>query len=269
MHHRDGWEALGALLPPPERRGLVLIDPPYEAPDEFDRLAAGLACRPRANFPPGCYAAWYPIKHRAPVRAFHDATARERPARRRRRRTSAARAARPGAAERQRAAGGQPALAVRGGGARRSWPRCWTGSATASRARARRCCGSPMSSVAVVGAGAWGTALAVQASRAGCAVTLWARDPARAAEMARSRDNPRLPGVALPDEHRGRRCAARPTPRRSCWLPPLQHLRACSRRLPPRRGAAGGLRQGHRGGHAAPAAGDRRRAASRRGRRRS
>jgi len=70
VHHRDGWEALGALLPPPERRGLVLIDPPYEAPDEFERLAAGLLAA-HAKFPAGVYAAWYPIKHRAPVRAFH------------------------------------------------------------------------------------------------------------------------------------------------------------------------------------------------------
>jgi 23S rRNA (adenine2030-N6)-methyltransferase len=72
LHHRDGWEALGALLPPAERRGLVLIDPPYEAPGEFERLAAGLATA-QARFPTGVYAAWYPIKHRAPVRAFHAA----------------------------------------------------------------------------------------------------------------------------------------------------------------------------------------------------
>jgi glycerol-3-phosphate dehydrogenase (NAD(P)+) len=56
-----------------------------------------------------------------------------------------------------------------------------------------------MSSVAVIGAGAWGTALAIQAARAGNRVTLWARDPARAGAIATSRENPRLPGVALPD----------------------------------------------------------------------
>jgi len=72
VHARDGWEALGALLPPPERRGLVLIDPPFEAPDEFGRLLRGLA-RAQARFPGGVLAAWYPVKHRAPVRAFHDA----------------------------------------------------------------------------------------------------------------------------------------------------------------------------------------------------
>lgn len=56
-----------------------------------------------------------------------------------------------------------------------------------------------MNSLAIIGAGAWGTALAVQAHRAGCAVTLWARDPGRAAAIAATRENPRLPGPRLPD----------------------------------------------------------------------
>jgi 23S rRNA (adenine2030-N6)-methyltransferase len=72
VHLRDGWEALGALLPPRQRRGLVLIDPPYEAPDEFDRLLQGLRTG-HSRFRTGVFAAWYPIKHRAPVRAFHAA----------------------------------------------------------------------------------------------------------------------------------------------------------------------------------------------------
>ena len=74
VHRRDAWEALGGLLPPPARlrRALVLIDPPYEAPDEFSRLAAGLMLG-HARFPTGVFAAWYPVKHRAPVRAFHTA----------------------------------------------------------------------------------------------------------------------------------------------------------------------------------------------------
>ncbi len=72
VHRRDAWEALGALLPPAERRGLVLIDPPYEAPDEFDKLVAGLRLG-HARFASGVFAAWYPVKHRAPVRAFHAA----------------------------------------------------------------------------------------------------------------------------------------------------------------------------------------------------
>jgi 23S rRNA (adenine2030-N6)-methyltransferase len=73
-HLRDGYEAMRAFLPPRERRGLVLIDPPYEAPDEFARLTDALrqGC---SRFPSGVFAAWYPIKHRAPARAFHAAVA--------------------------------------------------------------------------------------------------------------------------------------------------------------------------------------------------
>ncbi len=52
-------------------------------------------------------------------------------------------------------------------------------------------------SVAVIGAGAWGTALAGVVARAGREVTLYARDAASAARIAASRENPRLPGVPL------------------------------------------------------------------------
>jgi len=69
VHRRDGWEALGALLPPMERRGLVLIDPPYEERDEFDQVVRGLAAG-HARFATGVFVAWYPIKQRAPVRQF-------------------------------------------------------------------------------------------------------------------------------------------------------------------------------------------------------
>ncbi|MGH7101734.1 MAG: NAD(P)H-dependent glycerol-3-phosphate dehydrogenase [Acetobacteraceae bacterium] len=55
-----------------------------------------------------------------------------------------------------------------------------------------------MNEIGIVGAGAWGTALALLASRAGHAVSLWARDPARRAEIARTRRNGRLPGATLP-----------------------------------------------------------------------
>ena len=48
-------------MPPKERRGLVLIDPPFEQPDEHDRLAQGLAGAHR-KWPAGTYALWYPIK---------------------------------------------------------------------------------------------------------------------------------------------------------------------------------------------------------------
>jgi len=72
VHLRDGYEALGALLPPRPARGLVLIDPPFENPDEFATLAAGLRTG-WGRWRPGVFAAWYPIKHRAPVRGFHAA----------------------------------------------------------------------------------------------------------------------------------------------------------------------------------------------------
>ncbi len=71
VHLRDGYEALRALLPPAQKRGLVLIDPPYEAVDEFERVATGLHAA-AARFANGVCAAWYPVKHRAPVRAFHQ-----------------------------------------------------------------------------------------------------------------------------------------------------------------------------------------------------
>ncbi|MBX6374857.1 MAG: 23S rRNA (adenine(2030)-N(6))-methyltransferase RlmJ [Acetobacteraceae bacterium] len=74
VHRRDGWEALRALTPPPERRGLVLMDPPFEQEGEFDRLAEAIALL-RRRFRAGILAVWYPIKHRAPVRAFHAALA--------------------------------------------------------------------------------------------------------------------------------------------------------------------------------------------------
>jgi len=57
----DGYMALNAYVPPKERRGLVLIDPPFEQPDELDALAEGLAGAHR-KWPTGIYALWYPIK---------------------------------------------------------------------------------------------------------------------------------------------------------------------------------------------------------------
>ena len=76
VHRRDGYGAIGALLPPAGgiRRGLVLIDPPFERPDEFARIAAAIALA-RRRFGTGLVAAWYPVKHRAPSRAFLDGLA--------------------------------------------------------------------------------------------------------------------------------------------------------------------------------------------------
>jgi 23S rRNA (adenine2030-N6)-methyltransferase len=61
-------------VPPKEKRGLVLIDPPFEEEGEFDRMVAGLntACR---RWPGGVYAFWYPVKDRAAVGRFRQALA--------------------------------------------------------------------------------------------------------------------------------------------------------------------------------------------------
>ena len=65
----DGWTALKAVLPPPERRGVVLVDPPFEEPGEFGRLAAVLK-EAGKRFANGIYILWYPVKDREQVRRF-------------------------------------------------------------------------------------------------------------------------------------------------------------------------------------------------------
>jgi 23S rRNA (adenine2030-N6)-methyltransferase len=57
----DGYVALNAYVPPKERRGVVLIDPPYEEPDESQRVEKALQ-RALAKWPRGIYALWRPIK---------------------------------------------------------------------------------------------------------------------------------------------------------------------------------------------------------------
>jgi 23S rRNA (adenine2030-N6)-methyltransferase len=75
----DGWTAVNAQIPPPERRGLVLIDPPYEVPGEIERLGAHLG-RAVSKWPTGIFLAWYPIKDAAAldrmVRGLDDALPR-------------------------------------------------------------------------------------------------------------------------------------------------------------------------------------------------
>jgi 23S rRNA (adenine2030-N6)-methyltransferase len=62
--HLDGWTALHANIPPRERRGLVLIDPPYEAPDEMRRLVDEVA-KAHDKWASGIFALWYPLKDAA------------------------------------------------------------------------------------------------------------------------------------------------------------------------------------------------------------
>lgn len=58
----DGYRTLLNNVPPPEKRGLVLIDPPFEEPDEFERLAATFIAAHR-KWPTGVYILWFPLKH--------------------------------------------------------------------------------------------------------------------------------------------------------------------------------------------------------------
>ena len=70
VHHRDGYVALKAMLPPKEKRGLVLIDPPYEAQEaEYKQLEKTLK-ESLQRWPTGIYAVWYPIKLRSQVQPF-------------------------------------------------------------------------------------------------------------------------------------------------------------------------------------------------------
>lgn len=70
----EGFAALRAYLPPPERRSLVFIDPPYEEREDFQRVAASCGAA-LARFRSGIVAAWYPIKDVRTTSAWHNALA--------------------------------------------------------------------------------------------------------------------------------------------------------------------------------------------------
>lgn len=69
VEHGDGYARLPALLPPPERRGVILIDPPYEAADDFTAAARAFAAAHR-RFATGIYMIWFPVKSAAEADAF-------------------------------------------------------------------------------------------------------------------------------------------------------------------------------------------------------
>lgn len=71
VHHMDGWLALKAHLPPKQKRGLILIDPPFEAADEYERLGQGMRLA-HQRWPTGIQALWYPVKDRAAVWRLHQ-----------------------------------------------------------------------------------------------------------------------------------------------------------------------------------------------------
>lgn len=72
VHLLDGYKGLKAFLPPKERRGLILIDPPYERPSEFATIVSTLPSAFK-RFSTGIYAIWYPIKDRRTIDQFHAA----------------------------------------------------------------------------------------------------------------------------------------------------------------------------------------------------
>jgi 23S rRNA (adenine2030-N6)-methyltransferase len=74
VHVRDGYEA-HALLPPAEKRGLVLVDPPFERPDEFTAVG-DLFEKCLKRFVAGVHAAWYPLKNRHAAERFERRVAR-------------------------------------------------------------------------------------------------------------------------------------------------------------------------------------------------
>jgi len=76
--HPADHAALHALIPPKEKRGLVLIDPPYEQPNELERLGTETLAALR-KWSTGVYAGWYPIKDVRPVDALFDRLHRESP----------------------------------------------------------------------------------------------------------------------------------------------------------------------------------------------
>jgi len=71
VNRGDGFTGLKALLPPPSRRGLVLIDPPYEVKDDYRRVKDTLADA-LTRFPSGTYAVWYPVLQRMESRQLPD-----------------------------------------------------------------------------------------------------------------------------------------------------------------------------------------------------
>ncbi len=69
VNELDGWLAFGAHLPPKEKRGMVLVDPPFEQQDDFEKLENGLA-KSVKRWGGGTYCLWYPVKHHSQTNTF-------------------------------------------------------------------------------------------------------------------------------------------------------------------------------------------------------
>lgn len=71
VYEQDGYQTLKAFLPPQERRGLILVDPPFEKKDEFNTLLKGIR-QGLKRFAHGVYMIWYPLKDMLAAQAFYD-----------------------------------------------------------------------------------------------------------------------------------------------------------------------------------------------------
>lgn len=78
IHNMDAWTAVKALLPPPERRGLLVIDPPYEQPDEMAKAVAAID-EAIKRFATGVLMVWYPIKASGEHRMLREAMSEREP----------------------------------------------------------------------------------------------------------------------------------------------------------------------------------------------
>jgi len=71
IHHQDGYLGMKAFLPPKEKRGLILIDPPFEKTNEWEQIISTVQMGLK-RFPSGVYAIWYPLKDNTAVNQFHQ-----------------------------------------------------------------------------------------------------------------------------------------------------------------------------------------------------
>ena len=77
VQQSDGFQGLIASLPPPERRGLVLIDPPYEIKSDYDTVVSTLV-KAHKRFATGTYALWYPVVERTRIDKLEQALRQQR-----------------------------------------------------------------------------------------------------------------------------------------------------------------------------------------------
>lgn len=68
----DAYQSVRAHIPPIERRGIVLVDPPFEKPDEFEMLVKQIE-EWKKRWATGCFIIWYPIKAGQPIKELHRA----------------------------------------------------------------------------------------------------------------------------------------------------------------------------------------------------